>query len=363
MRGRRARIIGAPNLSGVGTFRRTDETVKPATLRLLHSVQSYVVDANDTWSTTEYIPRYTKSFVRLVAPSSGIDVQVVVTASNGVDNTFAVVQNGALFGSFTCTADAIRRRVAILGLTPGATVEIWEPINGVEVSQNTGVDRPKSAGYVEGLWLPPSVSTPSRPTTTGTCIVTFGTSIQAACSDRTPQIFDGPLGQLRLLAHAKGWLISSQDMGSGTLLGDGPSMAQRAADVVAAYQASGATSLTVLLGDCRNDWAYYAFAGSVASTPNQCRDGYTALIAAIKASVPSAKIVLCTPIPQTNEADTGGGTLGDYRTAVAAAVGVDVLLDGTSFGIDTGTDLGDGVHMNHLGVAKYVAGISGALDL
>ena len=70
-----------------------------------------------------------------------------------------------------------------------------------------------------------------------------------------------------------------------------------------------------------------------------------------------------TPTPCTSEGAVAGATLPNWRTQVATVTGA-TILDSTTFGIVTGTDLADGVHFTRTGgVPKYVAGVRGSLGL
>ena len=86
---------------------------------------------------------------------------------------------------------------------------------------------------------------------------------------------------------------------------------------------------------------------------------YGYLLSAIATYYPGAHVYAQSALPETVETANGAGsTLPNYRTAIqnACAQYSCTFVDGTSFGIVTGTDLnGDGVHPNDLGHAKWAS--------
>lgn len=324
-----------------------------------HATFPQFVDANAVWS-GKTVTRYNKGIARypLKWTQNQVSFNAVCTPITSSDMLFAIVVDGVLQASIKGAGDAVEHRYYAGGLTMaagGSTVEIWEPFTARAVLNN-GADNQLEAGYVTGLWLPDGMAI-TRPTAS-TLIVTVGDSILGDSTDQTPELFYGPVGRLRLLAQAKGWLLSDISYGSCTAAGDGYTGAQLATFIVAQATQVGATTVKVLFQIGRNDWAYYG--NTQTNSPTVTAN----LIQACVTALPAGYVkVISTPTPNTSEVANGGGfTLGDYRTKLALVTGA-TILDGTSYGIVTGTDLGDGVHLNHLGVAKNVTGVQTALGL
>jgi hypothetical protein len=270
---------------------------------------------------------------------------------------FSVVVDGVLRAQVQGYGTKLVNRYYVSGLpSNGTTYEIWEPFTARSVLNN-GADAALEAGYVTGLWLP-SGSTIIKPTCS-TLIVTVGDSILGSVTDRAPELYYSIVGSLRVMAQAKGWGLADLSYGSCTAAGDGYTGAQLATLIQGLATQTAATTVKVLFQIGRNDYAYY---GSTATnSPSVVANLIQACINALPGGYTK---VISTPIPQVVETANGGGfTLGDYRTSLAACTGA-TILDGTSYGINTGTDLGvDGVHENHLGVPKNVTGVQGAVGL
>jgi len=348
---------GSGSTPTVESFTAIDATKKGGSVEMLNSAQSWINDANRVWGGVT-VRRYNKAIVRWPANWTGstISFQAINTPQADANDPFAVVVDGVLQASVTAPADTTWHRYDV-NITPapgGSTVEVWEPFLGRNAPLNNDADSKIEAGYVTGVW-----GTPITAPTSSTCIVTVGDSILAAC-DTNPAIYYGVVGQLRLLARPLGRLVVSLDYGSGTLCGDGYTGANLATLIQQAAATTGATTVYVLFQIGRNDYSYY---GSTAThTPAQVGTLLQACVTALPAGYLK---VISTPIPQTVETANGGGfTLGNYRTQEAAVTGTNVtILDGTSYGIITGTDLYDGVHLKVSGVTKNVNGVKAALGL
>lgn len=361
---------------------------KGGSIAFTHALSPYVVDANANWPPV--ITRYNSAFIRLTAWDTTISFQAQVTpdAVNG-DTHFAVVQNGAFFADVTCAADGVKRQIDVPGITLGATIEIWESrqnVTNVGADLNCGVDTPRASGYITGVYVPsgtfnppasarvnaPQAATVNAPPsatlyvtrpTASTAIVWLGNSIPNFSTDNTPSTFYSALGQARLLAHAQGKLLVDLCYGSGTLGGDGFTMAQRAQDIHRAFAACGAPLIKYLyIDDVRNDWAYYNQGNGAANNAAATAANLAALIAAVQVLDPGTHIIVNTTISQTDESDKGGGTLPAYRTAVSG-VSAETIIDGPGLNITKPT-YRDDVHMTTAGATRYLNnGVGAALGL
>ncbi len=324
-----------------------------------NALQSWIVDSNAVWSGNG-VRRYNRGFVRLPAPWTATTVQFDAVSNPGGGNGFAVVVDGAYQKQLFIAQDSAPHNYVISGLTlagGGSTVEIWEP-TGSRSNVNSGVDSPYAAGYLTSVYLPYKSSL-VRPTAT-TGIITIGDSIFGTRNPgdvNFPNAVFGCAGQLRLLAHAQGWLLTSLDYSSACMAGDGLSSANWITWIAQAAAAMGnPATVKVIYLPFRNDWSVYG--NTQSNSPTACQSLLQAVINGL-----AYQHIVCTNIPQSSEsANAGGFTLPNYRTAEAAVSGA-TILDGTSWGINTATDLGDGIHPNAAGVAKMVAGMRGALGL
>lgn len=326
-----------------------------------HSVQSWIADSNSVWPTNLRVRRYNRGAVRWPAnwTSTSIQFDAVTTPLTFSDGQFAIVVDGVIQQTVTLTTSAAVQSVVVTGLTlavGGSTVEVWEPWGANPSTQNTGADIQVDGGFVYAVWLPPGMAV--QTSAVSTAIINIGDSISGYILPQTanhPTCYYGAGGQLRALSQAKGWGFASLDYGGANLLGDGLTAANYITWVNEMVAAMGNPATVKLLYlPCRNDWANYGGAG-VSSTPTQCQTFLQAMVT----GMPSFQHIICTNIPQLSEAPNGGGfTLGSYRTAEAGVTGA-TILDGTSFGINTGADLGDGVHMTLTGIAKFLRGATG----
>lgn len=350
-------------------------TAKSGALRFLHATQSYIVDANQVWL-GQTVNRFNKSILRWPAPwrskEISFNAQATPRTTSGTDGSISIMVDGALFTFVAPPADALNRRYRITNLpiaAGGSIVEAWEPENArtsTGSSLDTGADAPMEGGMITGIWLPPGMHVAPARATTG--IITVGDSIISA-TNQAPENYLTVVGQLRLLAQAKDWLVGSLDYGSATLRGDGFTPAQLAANITSLAAQMGLSTVYVYFQIGRNDYNYCGLPGSINSNPTQVATFLQTVIAALPASY---RVVVCTPITQSTvheAANSLGFTLQQYRDAIAAVTGSNIVahLDGTTFGIVPASDLYDGVHelappLGN-GVPKNLAGMRAAVGL
>jgi hypothetical protein len=338
-----------------------DATNKGCSVEMLHSSQSWIADSNAVWSGNG-VRRYARGIVRwpLLWTGTKIQFDAVCTPLAFSDGQFAVMVDGALVATVTVPGDSIPRNY-VVSITPaggGSTVEVWEPQNGKPSTQNTGADGPVEGGNVTAVYLPTG-QTLTRPTAT-TAIIGIGDSIlgfRLPIASNAPISYWGPTGQLRALAHANGWLWGSLDYGGACMLGDGLTAANFVTWIGQMVTAMGSpTTVKLLYLPFHNDYADNG--SSVSTTPSQ---GTTWLQAIINA-FPSYQHVAITPLPAASSGAVNGFTLAQWRTATAAVTGA-TILDSTTFGINTATDLSDGTHLNTAGVVKFVAAVRASVGL
>jgi hypothetical protein len=280
------------------------------------------------------------------------------------DGLFAVMVDGVLQATFSVAADAVPHYVSVTGLTiapGGSTVEVWEPWCGKAGTQNTGADAPVEAGYVTGVYLPPGPTFTAPTCTTG--IIAIGDSIIGARlpAAATPMCLAGVDGQLRVAAEAAGQLYASLDYGGACMLGDGLDAADFVQWINETRVAMGnPTTVKILWAGFHNDYADNG--SSVSTTPT---DGQNLLQDVVDAlGTTGVQHFIVTTWPASSEGAVNGFTLPNWRTKQALVTGSNVtILDSTAMGINTATDLQDGVHFNDAGVALVAPILVTALGL
>jgi hypothetical protein len=333
-----------------------DATTKTGAVELLHATYSWINDANSVaaWGGLT-VRRYNEAIVRIPNWTLGtLKFKAQCTLKTNSDMKFSIVVDGALVTSVTGTADAVEHTYEVFGV-PAGTLEIWEPFQGRITALNSGVDGQVEGGIVTGV-LQPYGATAVTKQTASTAIVMIGDSIIRDVTDSSPEMFLSVIGRTRVAAATLGWLTVNIGYGSYTYCGEGPTAANLATFITDVGNSTGATTVKVVFMGGRNDYAYGG--QGVASTPTQVQTYVQGVVNALPAGW--QKIVV-TPIPQTSEVAINTYTLPNFRTAIAAVTGA-TQLDGTSFGIVTGTDLNaDGIHLKGSGTLKIYNGIKGTL--
>lgn len=360
-----------------------DATTKTGSVELLNGVQGFPVDANrNNGIGSAMVRRFNRATVRWPNPwpFPSIAFEVQTTANANADMRIPVFQGGVQIGVVT-PATAQARQSYTFPVTPTSVfsaagqIDAWEGWNTKDGSQNQGADGSVASSYITAAYMPPGYAIQAGGVAVGVEVpIVCGESIVGAvlpfsATFGNNEVF-GVAGQLRLAAQAMGKLLVSLDYGGATLRGDGISPAQFAAWIIQGIQSVKATRAVVHFNITRNDWVNWG--STVQSSPTQCATDLQTIMNTVTASALAlgilVRFVVATPIPQTVETANGGGfTLGAYRTALQTLVTPPnasaplQIIDSTTMGIIVGSgagpavDLGDNVHMNQFGVAKYYA--------
>ena len=155
----------------------------------------------------------------------------------------------------------------------------------------------------------------------------------------------------KLATSGRGAVLSAS-YGYRTLNADTP------AAVVAQLRRANPTDIWIGIGT--NDY------GLAAQSAADFGTDYAAMLDALHAAFPAAKLWAQTPLLRTNEtANAFGDTLGAYRTAISTAVSTraayTTLVDGST--IIASGDLADGLHPGKVGHAKMAQAVTTNLGL
>jgi hypothetical protein len=350
-------------------------TNKTGAIEYLNAVQGWPVDTNRLNGSGPMIRRYNRATVRWPNPwpFDSITFEIQNPVNTFSDMRYPIFQNGVQIAVQAGVGDGIRRTVTYPVTANGGQIDVWEPWSGRTGIPNDGTDKPIEGGYLTAAWLPPGYSITAGKCTEAVIVVgesIIGCVIPNSATFGNNEVF-GVAGQIRLGAQAQGKLCVTLDYGGGTLMGDGISTAQYVALILQAIASVGAQRAVVHFNIGRNDWN--ANGSTVSTTPTQGAAVMQAIMNSLTASMgANIRFVVATQIPQTSEVAVNGFTLPQWRTAwltltTPSGSGGLQLVDSTAMGIIVGSgagpavDLGDGVHMNQFGVAKYYAKVKGPI--
>jgi lysophospholipase L1-like esterase len=178
-------------------------------------------------------------------------------------------------------------------------------------------------------------------------VVVFGDSIAAGFLATVTQ----RQGYVALLRDTYGIKIACEAWGARALHDTGtagtPDAALSLATLASLLASYGASTICMEIGT--NDWNTSAYANSGA-----WQTKYASLISAIQNAAPSARLIAQSMTVRNSETGSGQGSLGSWRTAMAAAAsGAGILYNDGSVYITTDDLNVDGVHPTTTGHAKY----------
>jgi hypothetical protein len=294
-----------------------DDTNAAAAVKV--SGRAFVVGTNDLYGGVQVMRWNRSRFTRVV--NYALDsIEFQAQSVPGGTGKLGVVVNGALFTTVNViNTDALPRFYTVSGMgTAIKTIEFWEDFQERLTGLDSGADGQVAGTYVLRVLLPIGSSIVQPKAAIG--IAAFGDSHIDGVAN-APVSWNGWCGQLRRVAHARGWLLGYVGAGSSTLCGDGPTAVQTAAMFHDLWVNMGSTDKRFLMMRRPNDYAYYGPGQSSSPTVygQYIRDMFTAL----DGSDPGWTGIM-TRIPQgTNweppNTNSGGFTRDDYWVSTVAA--------------------------------------------
>ena len=330
-----------------------DTSNKSCVVAKTNATQPWIVDANGTWSGNR-IPRQNHGFARWpTLTRNWIQFRAIATSNAFGSHVVTIAQNGLKFADVVLNGDAKVHTYTVSGLTIGSTVDVYEMWDGINGAQNTGADSPNEAGVLTDAYLPAGQTIQKLLCSIGYLIIASDSVFGAAgvtANQNTLSHWGSVSNRLRLLAHAKGRLLTTLEYGGACIAGDGLTAANFATWANQAWINMGSPSVMyVIINPFHNDYA--TGAGGVGTTPAQ---GFTFLQALVTALPSAWTKVIVDPLPALSEVAVNTFTLGNWRTTATRPVtGTNVIhLDSTTWGLNTTTNYTDGVHLIQSGLSN-----------
>jgi hypothetical protein len=367
---------GDYSVTPIGPLVAVDETNASCVVKL--TGRAFINAANDVYGGNSYV-RYNRS--RVIDCGSRTDTILTFKAiclpgiiGAQADPYVAVLVNGVLFATVPINVNTVPTEYAVVGLPAGAkNIQLWDGWQARTSTYDQGIDGKISGTYVLGVRVPGGQPVPAKITAaSGRGIVVMGGDSTNDYFSTEPFAYYGWAGQLRRALAAVGGLFGYLTYGAQTLCGDGPTAAQTAVMIHDLWADMGATNKQLIYNPVYNDARYYDLGGSIQTTPTQLATYLAAVLDALTISDPGYSAFLVTPtfpIGTSQLGPNGGGFFhSNYQTSVAGVAGGRVqvvLLDGTTWGMNLGTDYAeagpDQVHPNQLGQNKIFNNVSAAL--